>query len=147
MFKVKLDGKYLYHPWDKSLTLTEAKMTQEPNKNGSFDFTMPPDNPLYGSVLRRKSMVEVIRFDPSGEEKVIYRGCCMEDTGETDLYQEVKTDGDMVFLNDTIVRPYGLNDSTTRTPAEQFAWLIAAHNAQTDDFKRYCSYSKRGRRS
>ena len=41
MYKVKLDGRYLYHPWDAGLSITAGKLTQELNKNGIFDFSIP----------------------------------------------------------------------------------------------------------
>ena len=66
MYKVKLDGRYLYHPWDAGLSITAGKLTQELNKNGIFDFSIPFTHPLAGSILRRKSVVEVIRFGRTG---------------------------------------------------------------------------------
>ena len=137
MYKVKLDGKYLYHPWDKDLTIAEGKLTQELGKNGSFDFSISYTHPLAGAIQRRRSIVEVIRFSTSGTEETLYRGCCMNDTGNKGFELEVQTEGDLVFLSDSIVRPYGTVDTINRTPAEQFSWLISTHNAQVDDFKRF----------
>ena len=137
MYKVKLDGKYLYHPWDKSLPLSDGKLTQELNKNGTFDFAIPFTHPLAASIQRRKSIVEVVRFGKDKPDEVIYRGCCMNDTGNTGLELEVETDGDLVFLQDSIIRPY---DDVTTTPGEHFRWLLNGvdkHNDQVDGFKRF----------
>ena len=135
MYKVKLDGRYLYHPWDAGLSITAGKLTQELNKNGIFDFSIPFTHPLAGSILRRKSVVEVIRFGRTGTEELIYRGCCMNDTGNAGFELEVETDGDLVFLQDSVIRPYGLSHDVKRTPSEQFAWLVGQHNTQVDAFK------------
>lgn len=137
MYKVKLDGKYLYHPWDGKLTLADGTLTQELNKNGVFDFSIPLAHPLAGGILRRKSVVEVIRFHKNRAEETVYRGCCMNDTVNTGLELKVETDGDLVFLQDSVIRPYGLSHDVKRTPAEQFAWLVGQHNAQMEDFKRF----------
>ncbi len=137
MYKVKLDGKYIYHPWDRDLPLLEGMLTQELNKNGVFDFSIPLTHPLAGDILRRKSMVEVVRFHKGRAEETVYRGCCMGDTVNTGLEFKVETDGDLVFLQDSVIRPYGLSHDVKRTPAEQFAWLVGQHNAQMEDFKRF----------
>ena len=35
MYKITLDGSYLYHPWIRGRCITEGALTQEVNKNGS----------------------------------------------------------------------------------------------------------------
>ena len=50
MYKVKLDNKYIYHPWDKDLQISDPKLEKELNKNGSFSFSIYPDNPLYNHL-------------------------------------------------------------------------------------------------
>lgn len=132
MYKVRLDGAYLYHPWDKERTLSSGVLTQELNKNGSFDCTIPIENPLFQRILRRKSMIEVVRFTNSSEE-VIYRGCCMNDTDGNDFVKELQTDGDLVFLNDTSLRPY----NRTTTPQEEFKQIIQTHNSLADPSKNF----------
>lgn len=133
MYKVKLDGKYIYHPWSDKLSLSAGKLTQELNKNGTFDFSIPFAHPLAGSVQRRKSVVEVTRFRKNAQDEVIYRGCCMNDTGNTGLELEVESDGDLVFLMESIMRPY----TGTLAPGAYFKQLIQQHNAQIDDIKRF----------
>ena len=92
MYKVKLDGKYLYHPWDGKLTLADGTLTQELNKNGVFDFSIPLAHPLAGGILRRKSVVEVIRFHKNRAEETVYRGCCMNDTvNEINIFLKLKS--------------------------------------------------------
>lgn len=138
MYKVKLDGKYLFHPWDKELALSEGKLTQELNKNGMFDFSIPFTHPLASSIRRRKSIIEMVRFNRQGPEEIIYRGCCMNDAGNTRLELEVETDGDLVFLQDSVIRPFDhIAGNISSTPEEHFQWLVSEHNAQVDDFKRF----------
>lgn len=140
MYKIRLDGKYLYHPWDDSRCITEGKLTQEIGKNGTCDVSIPFTHPLADSILRRKSILEVVRFGMKQNERVVYRGAVMNDTGNTGLELELQTDGDMVFLQDSVVRPYTSVEEDgpgTVDPAGYFRWLIAKHNAQTDGFKQF----------
>ena len=98
MYKITLDGSYLYHPWIRCRCITEGALTQEVNKNGSCDVSIVLDHPLAASVLRRKSMLEVIRFDLTSSEKTIYRGVVMNTVEDRDLEMEIQTEGDLVFF-------------------------------------------------
>lgn len=138
MYKVKLDGKYLYHPWDKNRLISSGNLSLEIGKNGTFDCTIPMENPLYQSMALRKSIVEVIRFriDPESlntEEETVYRGVYFNDADGLQLEREAETDGDMVFFGDTVQRPH---DRTT-SPQEEFRLVISEHNNNTDQFKRF----------
>ena len=117
MYKITLDGSYLYHPWIRGRCITEGALTQEVNKNGSCDVSIVLDHPLAASVLRRKSMLEVVRFDLTGSEKTIYRGVVMNTVEDRNLEMEIQTEGDLVFFQDSIIRPF--------------------HKTGTDDFKQF----------
>lgn len=73
-------------------------LTQEVNKNGSCDVSIVLDHPLAASVLRRKSMLEVIRFGLTGSEKTIYRGVVMNTVEDRNIEMEIQTEGDLVFF-------------------------------------------------
>lgn len=138
MYKVKLDGKYLYHPWDKSRLISSGQLSLEIGKNGTFDCAIPMENPLYQSMVLRKTIVEVVRFriDPESlntEDETVYRGVYFNDTDGLKLEREAETDGDMVFFGDTVQRPH---DRTT-SPQEEFRLVISEHNNNTDQFKRF----------
>ena len=140
MYKITLDGSYLYHPWIRGRCITEGALTQEVNKNGSCDVSIVLDHPLAASVLRRKSMLEVIRFDLTGSEKTIYRGVVMNTVEDRDLEMEIQTEGDLVFFQDSIIRPFhktGTDVPGKTTPGNYFKWLVKKHNEQVDDFKQF----------
>ena len=140
MYKVTLDGAYLYHPWMQDRCITEGALTQEVNKNGSCDVSIVLDHPLAGSILRRKSILEVIRFDMAGSEKAIYRGVVMNTSEDSNLEMEIQTEGDLVFFQDSIVRPFhktGTDVPGKTTPGDYFRWLVKKHNEQVDDFKQF----------
>lgn len=137
MYKVKMDGKYLYHPWDANRTISSGQLTLELGKNGTFDCDIPIENPLYNAMLQRKSIVEVVRFRMDQnrviEENCIYRGVYINDTDGLNMQREAETDGDLVFLNESYQRPR----SRTTTPQEEFSMIISSHNAQMEEFKRF----------
>lgn len=140
MYKVTLDGAYLCHPWMQDRCITEGALTQEVNKNGSCDVSVVLDHPLTGAILRRKSLLEVIRFDLAGSEKTIYRGVVMNTVEDSSLEMEIQTEGDLVFFQDSIVRPFhrtGADVPGKTTPGDYFRWLVKKHNEQVDDFKQF----------
>ena len=140
MYKVILDGAYLYHPWMQDRCTTEGALTQEVNKNGSCDVSVVLDHPLAGSILRRKSLLEVIRFGMTGSEETIYRGVVMNTVEDSSLEMEIQTEGDLVFFQDSVIRPFhktGADVPGKTTPGDYFRWLVKKHNEQVDDFKQF----------
>lgn len=140
MYKVILDGAYLYHPWMQDRCITEGALTQEVNKNGSCDVSVVLDHPLAGSILRRKSLLEVIRFGMTGSEETIYRGVVMNTVEDSSLEMEIQTEGDLVFFQDSVIRPFhktGADVPGKTTPGDYFRWLVKKHNEQVDDFKQF----------
>ena len=140
MYKATLDGAYLYHPWMQDRCITEGALTQEVNKNGSCDVSVVLDHPLAGSVLRRKSILEVIRFGLAGSEETTYRGVVMNTVEDSSLEMEIQTEGDLVFFQDSIIRPFhktGADVPGRTTPGDYFKWLVKKHNEQVDGFKQF----------
>lgn len=133
MYKVKLNDKYIYHPWDKDLQISDPKLDTELNKNGSFYFSIYPDNPLYNHLEKLKSKVHILWFDNSGNEKEIFRGRVLSEETDFDGEKTVTCEGDLAFLLDTIQRPY----SSTVSPADRFTQLINAHNSQVEPDKQF----------
>ena len=133
MYKVKLNDKYIYHPWDKDLQICDPKLDTELNKNGSFSFVIYPDNPLYNQLEKLKSKVHILWFDSAGNEKEIFRGRVLSEETDFDGEKTVTCEGDLAFLLDTIQRPY----SSTVSPADRFKQLINAHNSQVEPDKQF----------
>ena len=140
MYKITLDGAYLYHPWARDRCITEGTLTQEVNKNGSCDVSIVLDHPLATSILRRKSLLEVIRFDLEGNEETIYRGVVMNTVEDSNLEMEIQTEGDLVLFQDSMIRPFhktGTDVPGKTTPGDYFKWLVKKHNEQVDNFKQF----------
>ena len=94
---------YPYPSVDKRPPYYRRHLTQEVNKNGSCGCPDRPDHPLAASVLRRKSMLEVVRSRPDGQvTKTIYRGVIVMITVEDrNIEMEIQTEGDLVFFQGT----------------------------------------------
>lgn len=133
MYKVKINDKYIYHPWDKDLQISDPKLDTELNKNGSFSFSIYPDNPMYNNLEKLKSKLGIIWFDQNGNEKEIFRCRVLSEETDFDGEKTVTCEGDLAFLLDTIQRPY----SSTVSPADRFTQLINAHNSQVEPDKQF----------
>lgn len=133
MYKVKLNDKYIYHPWDKDLQISDPKLDTELNKNGSFSFVIYPDNTMYYNLEKLKSKLHIIWFDDNGNEKEIFRCRILNEETDFDGEKTVTCEGDLAFLLDTIQRPY----SSTVSPADRFKQLINAHNSQVEPDKQF----------
>lgn len=133
MYKVKINDKYIYHPWDKDLQISDPKLDTELNKNGSFSFSIYPDNPMYNNLEKLKSKLHILWFDDNGNEKEIFRCRILNEETDFDGEKTVTCEGDLAFLLDTIQRPY----SSTVSPADRFKQLISAHNSQVETDKQF----------
>lgn len=133
MYKVKLNDKYIYHPWDKDLQISDPMLDTELNKNGSFSFVIYPDNTMYYNLEKLKSKLHIIWFDDNGNEKEIFRCRILNEETDFDGEKTVTCEGDLAFLLDTIQRPY----SSTVSPADRFKQLINAHNSQVEPDKQF----------
>lgn len=133
MYKVKIKDKYIYHPWDKDLQISDPKLDTELNKNGSFSFSIYPDNPMYNSLEKLKSKLHIMWFDQNGNEKEIFRCRVLSEETDFDGEKTVTCEGDLAFLLDTIQRPY----SSTVSPADRFRQLINSHNSQVEADKQF----------
>lgn len=129
MYKVYLDNKLAYDPRLEELAILNPKLDLEENKAGSFSFTLPPEHPFYGSIKKRKTMVDVYQDD-----EIIYSGTCIEETNDFFLQKNIYSEGDMCFFNDTIQRPTRYQNVTVRGLLETY---INIHNAQVNEDRRF----------
>lgn len=132
MYKIRVDGEYLYHPWNNELQISAGNTAIEIGKNGTCNLDVPFTNPILEKIKQRKSIVEIIRFG-GGEEKTIYRGLVMDIDSSLAFENEIKTEGDLVLLNDTVIRPH----DRTLAAEEEFRKIIEEHNRSTETFKRF----------
>lgn len=130
MYVIKADGRLLYSPelLHDGFKVHSPKMHLEVNTAGSLDFTLPPCNALHADIRKMKSIVTV---EQDGEE--VFRGRVLEESMDFYRQKQIYCEGDLSFLLDSLQAPFDFEG----TPAELFAMLIAAHNAQMDESKRF----------
>ena len=128
MYQVKCDEFVIYDLRDSNLKIISPKLTTEVNKTGTFDFTIPEQNPYYDKIKKLKSIITIYQ---DGEE--IWRGRVIND--KLDFYnrKQVECEGELAFLLDTLQRPYSFQG----TPQDFFTKIIQNHNAAVEDSKKF----------
>ncbi len=129
MYKVYCDDTLVCDSRVEELALTDPVVNLEENKAGSFSFKMPPAHPLYGSIKRRKSVIQVYQNDD-----LIFSGICIKE--KEDFYKQkvITCEGELTYLNDTIQRPKYYQGKNVRGLLEAY---IAVHNSQVEERKQF----------
>lgn len=121
MYTILLDDDVLYYPGDAKCTLTgDPVIKLSIGQAGSCEMTIPPTNPLYGSVQLRKSMVTVKRGD-----KEIFCGEIREANKDKNNCLKAYAVGELAFLQDGIQPQHYYGDVT---PTSFMQSVLAEHN-------------------
>ena len=128
MYCVKIDGKLFYDPRLQDYQLTEAKLQQEVNKAGTFTMRIYPQHPLYALPQKMQSIVIVQQ-----DQAILFRGRVLNENIGFYGDKLLTCEGQLAFLNDSIVRPYQYKGSV----AGYLELLINQHNSQVDDTRRF----------
>ena len=129
MIVIYADGKKIYDPRIEKLQLEEAELSQTKNKAGSITFTIPAthtyaQNPIIPGITRI-----VVKED----EEIVFKGRITKNNPNFFDDSECTAEGDLAYLNDTVVRPYEYAGSQR----EYFAFLIEQHNAQVEKERQF----------
>lgn len=128
MYTITCDGNLLYDPRVDDLKVANAKLQLEVNRSGSFDFTIYPSHPLYGTIQKLKSVIEVYQ-----DGLLLFRGRVLNDRTGLFLNKEFECEGDLAFFNDTIMRPF----EYTGNLVGFIQSIIDSHNAQAGADKQF----------
>lgn len=129
MYKVKMDGRVLYYPGDKEAVLINPVLKLQTGYAGTFEFTIPPINPLYGEIRNRGSMVSVFR----DHTEIFYGEVRKIPKKDRHKNKSVYCAGAMSFLADSIQPQAEYHNLTPRQMLE--TWLNI-HNSQVEERKR-----------
>lgn len=129
MFKIKVDGTTICDSRIPESMVLNPVVTLEANKVGSFAFSFPAGHAYINSIDRLSSILEVERDD-----ELIFRGICSRVT--EDLYRQpsIECEGEMTYLNDSILRP---NKYTGQTVKSLLQAYIDEHNSQSSREKQF----------
>lgn len=108
MYTAYLDGKIIYSPLmvAQKIISSDAKITYEINKAGSFTFTIPVMHPEYNNFKKLKSIITV-----KDDNEEIWRGRVIDTTKDFYNNKKIVCEGELAFLNDGLIEPYDYSDS------------------------------------
>ena len=129
MYKVKMDGRTLYYPGDKEAILTAPTVRLQTGYAGTFEFTVPMNNPLYDQIQNRRSMVSVYR----DSTEIFYGEVRKQPKIDRYKNKSVYCAGAMSFLSDSIQPQAEYHDMSPRQMLETF---LNFHNSQVEDRKK-----------
>lgn len=130
MYTIYSDDNLIYAPTlvDDGYYAIEPKLDMELNLASTFQFGLPMDAVGYDKVNKLKSIIKVYDGD-----RRIFRGRCMSDELNISKQKDIYCEGELAFLQDSIVRPYIF----IGTLEDYFLELITRHNNQVDAKKRF----------
>ena len=124
-----MDGQTLYYPGDKEAVLTNPTLNLQTGYAGTFEFSVPPNNPLYDKIKNRSSMVSVFR----DTTELFYGEVRKQPKVDRYRNKNVYCAGAMSFLADSIQPQAEYHDMTPRQMLETF---LDIHNNQVEDRKK-----------
>lgn len=133
MYSIFCDSYLLHSDTTDNYKVVNPKLELELNKAGKLTFTIYPNHPYY-SVL--KKMISVITVYQNNE--IIFRGRILESEQLWLNQRNITCEGELAFLNDSILKPYDYSTSETMiSVSDFFKWVILSHNAQVDEYKQF----------
>lgn len=106
MYKIYADNTLFFDDTLQSqpeLQLLDVKLTQEVNKAGCLEFTIPPQNVAY-SLLQKLKTTIVILYNNS--PYIYWEGRVLHDEKDFWNRKKVYCEGALSYLTDAVVRPY-----------------------------------------
>lgn len=147
MYTILYDGDTVHDPRSHDRYITEGTLSLEINTAGELSFTIPPTHPLFGRFEALNPRHE-LTVEEDGQE--IFRGRILDHNRDIYTATSIKAEGQLAYLNDSVVRPYGTYADTpdegqepqwtTIAPdnrADYAMWLVEQHNENTDGTKRF----------
>lgn len=128
MYKIYADDVLIYDSTLEDYRIGKGQITLEVGKSGSFVFSVYPNHFYYDRFVQMRTVITVYK---SG--RIVFRGRVLDDVTDYWNNKTLTCEGELGFLNDSIVRPFSFEGR----PAELFAQLIQKHNEQVDTFKQF----------
>ena len=103
----------------------------EVNKAGQLEFTLLPENPLYGKLKRLTSPISLYQ---DGNE--IWFGRVL--TSQKDFYNAeiVTAEGALAFLHDVVIRPFSVTFDTGNVVRQYVEFILDLYNRRVEDWKK-----------
>jgi methyl-accepting chemotaxis protein len=139
MYRLFYDGEVLHDPRDDKRRVTECKVELESNTAGTLTFKIAPAHPLFGKLQAMDTGHEVTVMDDTVE---VFRGRIKSDGKDMQTVTNVTCEGQLAYLNDSVVRAYGTyasdDENWTVVKGDNiFRWYVSQHNGQSDANKQF----------
>ena len=128
MYQIYADSVLIYDSTLEDYKIGKGEIVREVDKSGSFVFSVYPDHFYYNEFIQMKTVITVYK---SG--RIVFRGRVLNDVTDYWNNKVLTCEGELGFLQDTIVRPYEFQGS----PTSLLRQFVEAHNAQVDEFKQF----------
>ena len=129
MITIYIDNKKIYDPRIEKLQLEEAELSQAKNKAGTLKLVLPADH-AYSDMIVTPG---ITRVTVKEDEDILFKGRIIRDNPDFWENSEYMAEGQLAYLNDTVVRPYEFSGS----PREYFEFLITQHNSQVEKERQF----------
>ncbi len=131
MYEAYVDGALFYSTAadDEAFAVSSTSLKQEINKAGSFECTVMPSNQCYGKFQQMKSVIECYR-----DGALLFYGRVTETSTDINRKKKIYAEGAYGYLLDSVQTP---QDGVKLTPTELLNKLLAAHNEQVEDYKKF----------
>jgi hypothetical protein len=128
MYQIFIDGGLAYDSTLQDFKIGQGEVVREADKSGSFTFSLYPDHPYYDRFVLLRTEVVVTKA-----RRIVFRGRVIDEAVDFWNVKTLTCEGELGYLQDSVIRPYNFSG----TPEELFRQMVAAHNAQVDEFKRF----------
>lgn len=131
MYRILTNGTLFCSSKIEELSIINPVIELEVNKAGTFTFTVPPNHPYYANLADKDTLIDIYRDD---DTEPIFEGIVA--TTEVDFFKQKKVtcEGELTFLNDSILRPNYRQGYTSRQLLESY---INEHNSLVEAKKRF----------
>lgn len=127
MYAINYNDTILYYPGDKECCVSDAVLGTKVGESGELDFTIPPNNPLYGTVTERQ-LITIYQ-----DEKEFWRGDIREISTNFRGMKAIYCLEDLAFLGEVVKYAH----SETKTYEQYFVDLLTEYNSRVNPEKRF----------
>ena len=123
MYTIYYDGTTLFDMY-LGIEVLDPSLTLEVSVAGTLKFSIPPGHSLYKRLVKMSPIREITVLDDGVE---IFRGRVLTAGEELNSVQQIEVEGQLAYLNDIRIRPYGTFEDIP-AEGEDPAWTIIAPN-------------------
>lgn len=114
-----------------SYLVINPRYQHEINKAGQLEFTLTPDNEMYGKLRKFTTPISLYHGD-----KEIFFGRVVSIEQDFLKNERVTVEGALMFLHDAVCRPFTFEDSTAGCVRKYLERMLTVYNRAVEDWKK-----------